>query len=333
MTRADLDLADPDALERWPWGDHDVVLNAGAYTAVDLAETPEGRRTAWTVNAEAPATLARLAARRGFTLVHFSTDYVYDGSRAEHDEDEPLAPLGVYGQSKAAGDVAVAAAPRHYLVRTSWVVGDGANFVRTMARLAAEGAFLRRGGPGRPAHVHRRDRARRGHLLDTGAATAPVPPENAMSWADVAREVFTLRGRDPGDVRDITPRSTPRAARRAAAGEQRAVDAPDRGDRLRAGRCGAGGAAPTPRARSRPRGGRCRPRRGREIRAGYRSRRGARRRRSCRSGGPRRRPRREPRPEGTMCTAPSTRQVAVPGRTTVQCSERCVGLQREPLVR
>ncbi len=208
VTRTDLDLADLDALERWPWGDHDLVLNAAAYTAVDRAETPEGRRTAWTVNAEAPAALARLAARHGFTLVHFSTDYVYDGSRAEHDEDEPLAPLGVYGQSKAAGDVAVAGAPRHYVVRTSWVVGDGPNFVRTMARLAAEGATpsVVADQVGRLTFTDEIVRATR-HLLDERAPYGTYHLSNGgppMSWADVAREVFTLRGRDPGDVREIS---------------------------------------------------------------------------------------------------------------------------------
>ncbi len=185
-----------------------MVLNAAAYTAVDLAETPDGRRAAWAVNAQAPAALARLAATRGFTLVHFSTDYVFDGSRATHDEHEPLSPLGVYGQSKAAGDVAVAAAPRHYLLRTSWVVGDGPNFVRTMARLADEGASpaVVADQVGRLTFADEIARAT-SHLL---AARAPYgvyhlsnggPP---MSWADVAREVFSLRGRDPADVRETT---------------------------------------------------------------------------------------------------------------------------------
>src|SRR4051794_20723748 len=140
VTRAELDLTDTRGVERWPWREHDIVLNAAAYTAVDEAESDDGRRRAWEVNATAPSVLARLAARHAFTLVHFSTDYVYDGRTAEHDEEEPLAPLGVYGQSKAAGDMAVAVAPRHYLIRTSWMTGAGANFVRTLARLADEGA-------------------------------------------------------------------------------------------------------------------------------------------------------------------------------------------------
>jgi dTDP-4-dehydrorhamnose 3,5-epimerase len=208
VTRSELDVTDSAALERWPWREHDVVLNAAAYTAVDAAETPEGRRTAWTVNAEAPARLAALATRHGFTLVQFSTDYVYEGQRIEHDEDEPLAPLGVYGQSKAAGDVAVATAPRHYVVRTSWVVGDGANFVRTMARLADEGASptVVQDQVGRLTFADEVARATR-HLVQTGAAYGIYHVSNGgppMSWADVAAEVFRLRGRSAEDVTPVT---------------------------------------------------------------------------------------------------------------------------------
>ena len=100
---------------------------------------PRGAGRAWAANAAAPATLARLAAEHGFTLVHYSTEYVFDGTVEPHTEDEPLSPLGVYAQTKAAGDIAVAAAPRHYVLRTSWVIGDGKNFVRTMQPLAANG--------------------------------------------------------------------------------------------------------------------------------------------------------------------------------------------------
>src|SRR5690606_18290495 len=87
-----------------------------------------------------PALLAAAAREHRLTLVHVSTDYVFNGTVTDHREDEPPAPLGVYGQSKAAGEVAVGSVPAHYLLRTSWVVGDGGNFVRTMRRLADEGA-------------------------------------------------------------------------------------------------------------------------------------------------------------------------------------------------
>ena len=217
--RAELDLTDDRGLERWPWREHDVVLNAAAYTSVDEAESGEGRRRAWAVNAAAPAALARLATRHGFTLVHFSTDYVYDGRTAEHDEEEPLAPLGVYGQSKAAGDLAVAVAPRHYVIRTSWMTGEGANFVRSMARLADEGASpsVVDDQVGRLGFADEVARATR-HLLERRAPYGTYHVTNsgpARSWADIAREVFSLRGREPGDVHAVSSREY--AAGRAVA--------------------------------------------------------------------------------------------------------------------
>src|SRR5690606_27656506 len=139
VTHAELDLTDPAALAAWDWRAYDVVLNAAAYTAVDPAETAEGRTAAWATNATAPAALAALSREHGFTLVHYSSDYVFDGANPPADgyaEDAPLAPLSAYGQSKAAGDLAVAAAPHHYIVRTSWVIGEGNSFVATMQRLA-----------------------------------------------------------------------------------------------------------------------------------------------------------------------------------------------------
>lgn len=108
----------------------------GAYTAVDRAETPEGRAIAWKANATGPALLARTCAEHGITLVHVSSDYVFDGTAEVHTEDEPLIPLSVYGQTKAAGDIAVAGCPRHYIMRSSWVIGEGHNFVKTMKGLS-----------------------------------------------------------------------------------------------------------------------------------------------------------------------------------------------------
>lgn len=209
VARDALDVTDDRALAAWPWGDYEVVLNATGYTAVDEAETDEGRRTAWTVNAEAPGHLARLARVHGFTLVHYSSDYVFDGTKAEHAEDEPPSPLGVYGQTKAAGDLAVQAAPRHYLVRTSWAVGDGRNFVRTMTEMARAGACPQvvDDQVGRLTFTHDLARATR-HLLEHEAAYGTYNCTSAgepMSWADVARAVFRHCGRDEADV---TPVST-----------------------------------------------------------------------------------------------------------------------------
>ena len=107
------DMGDPDAYGQYDWSLYDTVINCGAFTAVDAAETPEGRVACWRANATGPALLSRTCSEHGITLVHVSSDYVFDGTAEEHDEGEPLSPLSVYGQSKAAGDLAVGCCPRH----------------------------------------------------------------------------------------------------------------------------------------------------------------------------------------------------------------------------
>lgn len=136
----------------------DVVVNAAAYTAVDRAE--QERDLAFRVNAEAPGVLALACADAGIRLVHFSTDYVFDGQGSRPwREDDPTGPLGVYGASKLAGEQAVLAADAMHLVfRLCWVyAAHGQNFLRTMLRLGAEREQLRvvadqRGTP-TPAHL------------------------------------------------------------------------------------------------------------------------------------------------------------------------------------
>jgi dTDP-4-dehydrorhamnose reductase len=121
-----------------------VVINAGAYTAVDRAEGD--RDAAFAANRDGPANLAAACGRHGATLIHISTDYVYDGAKREpYVETDPTGPLGVYGASKLAGEEAVRAAlPRHVILRTAWVFGvHGNNFVKTMLRLAKERPSLR----------------------------------------------------------------------------------------------------------------------------------------------------------------------------------------------
>lgn len=130
------DLSNPDDYGKHDWTLYGTVINCGAYTAVDKAETSEGRKTCWAANASGPALMARTCAEHGITLVHVSSDYVFDGTMGNHCEDEPFSPLSVYGQSKAAGDLAVGGSPRHYVVRSSWVIGDGKNFVKTMKALS-----------------------------------------------------------------------------------------------------------------------------------------------------------------------------------------------------
>lgn len=117
----------------------DAVVNAAAYTAVDKAESePE---LCQTLNSRAPGELAVWAARRGAWLIHYSTDYVFDGrGHAPFHEDDPIGPLNTYGHTKAEGEVLIRkAGGRHLIFRTSWVYADrGANFIRTMLRLAGD---------------------------------------------------------------------------------------------------------------------------------------------------------------------------------------------------
>jgi dTDP-4-dehydrorhamnose reductase len=139
-SRAELDLLDPDsiasAIASEPWS---VVINCAAYTAVDRAESEPGISQA--VNAIAPAVLAQETARASIPIVHVSTDYVFDGTKASpYFEDDPVNPLSVYGMSKEAGEAAIRAGnPQHAIVRTGWVLSvGGANFLNTMLRLGAE---------------------------------------------------------------------------------------------------------------------------------------------------------------------------------------------------
>ena len=209
------DLSDPDGYARYDWSLYGAVINCGAYTAVDRAETPEGRVACWKANATGPALMARACAEHGITLVHVSSDYVFDGTREEHTETEAFAPLGVYGQTKAAGDIAVANAPEHYILRSSWVIGEGHNFVKTMMNLSNRVAD--------PADsldqvtvvddqfgrlTFTRDMAEAiFHLLDSHApyGTYNLTGSGAVrSWADIATAVFEQTNHNGDKVKPIS---------------------------------------------------------------------------------------------------------------------------------
>ena len=208
------DMSDPEAYGKLDWSLYGTVINCGAYTAVDAAETPEGRRVAWAANATGPALLARTCAEHGITLAHVSSDYVFDGIRELHDEEEAMSPLSVYGQSKAAGDIAVAGCPRHYIMRSSWVIGDGKNFVKTMCMLSDKVAA---GDLERVTVVDdqlgrltfTRDMAAAiFHVLDTRApyGTYDCTGSGAVkSWADIARACFEAKN---GNGEKVVPVST-----------------------------------------------------------------------------------------------------------------------------
>lgn len=169
--RSEIDVRRPDLLEKALAAfSPDIVINPAAYTAVDRAETePE---LAFAVNRDGAGHVAAAAARIGIPVVHLSTDYVFDGTKdAPYVETDPVAPMGVYGQSKLAGEYAVVAANDHHIIlRTSWVYAPyGNNFVRTMLRLSAE-----------------RDRLR---VVDDQAGCPTYAPDIAAAIMTVARQI------------------------------------------------------------------------------------------------------------------------------------------------
>lgn len=205
--RAGLDLADAAAVGAFDFSPYGTIVNAAAYTAVDKAETATGRRDAWAVNVAGVGRLVEQARAHRARLVHVSSEYVFDGTLEQHVEDEPFSPLGVYGQTKAAGDALVATLPAHWILRTSWVVGEGTNFVRTMASLAERGI-----DPSVVADQIGRLTAASDlaaaidHLLTSGAPAGTYNVTGGgepRSWAEIAREVYRLLGADPERVTPV----------------------------------------------------------------------------------------------------------------------------------
>lgn len=179
----------------------DVVVNAAAYTAVDKAEGE--RAAAFAVNAEGSASIASACASRQLPLVHVSTDYVFDGAkRAPYVETDPIAPLGIYGASKAEGERLIRAAlARHVILRTSWVYGArGSNFLRTMLRLAGERDEVRvvadqHGSPTLADDLADAILDIAPRLADTAAAdqvwgTYHLTGSGATTWHDFAAAIF-----------------------------------------------------------------------------------------------------------------------------------------------
>lgn len=202
LSRAQADLEDPRACaEAVLSARPDLVINAAAYTSVDKAEAEPER--AYLVNAAAPAAIARAAARTGAAMVHVSTDYVFDGSgKAPWRPGDPTGPLNAYGRTKLAGEIAVQEADgAHVILRTSWVFSaHGSNFVKTMLRLGRTRDSLsivsdQIGGP-TPAG------AIASALIEIGSGLRACGPSGVYhlsgapcaSWADFARDIFSLDG-------------------------------------------------------------------------------------------------------------------------------------------
>lgn len=208
VDRDTFDMTDPDMIDAYDWSNIDVILNAAAYTNVDGAEESEGRALAWKINATGMGYVTKAAVKHGITVVHISTDYVFDGTKVPHTENEDFTPLSVYGQTKAAGDIVVATNPQHYILRISWLIGDGPNFVRTMMGLAAKNISPKVVSDqiGRLTFTHTLTDAI-DHLLTTKPAYGTYNVSNdghPSSWADITREIFKAMGRDDLTVTDTT---------------------------------------------------------------------------------------------------------------------------------
>jgi dTDP-4-dehydrorhamnose reductase len=222
LTRAELDVTDPAAVEKAVVDVRpDLVLNAAAYTAVDDAETHEAAAAA--INAEAPANMARVCALHDAGLVHVSTDYVFPGdATAPYPEDAPTGPASAYGRTKLAGEQAVRylLPEKSWVVRTAWMYGEtGANFVKTMARLAGIKDTLDVVDDQRGSPTWSRDLAAG---LVALAVARPVPGvyhcTNAgeTTWYGLARAVFEEIGADPDRIRRTTSAAFVRPAARPA---------------------------------------------------------------------------------------------------------------------
>jgi len=227
LGRPELDLVDPASISRALASTRpDVVINAAAYTAVDKAESDAA--AAFALNRDGAAALAAAAAVAGCPIIHLSTDYVFDGSKSgAYAENDATNPMGVYGRSKLEGEAAVAAAnARHVILRTAWIYGaHGHNFLKTMLRLAREGAELRvvadqRGNPTYAPHLADAIlamAARIGTGQPWGIYHATASGET--TWHGFASAIIAAAkplGVPQGPVRAITTADYPTPARRPA---------------------------------------------------------------------------------------------------------------------
>ena len=208
LDRSALDIADRDQVEAVDWSQFDVVINAAAYVNADHSETEEGREVTWKANAEGPRNLAKVALKHNLHLIHFSSEYVFNGIQQNHSEDESFTPLSVYGQAKAAGDLAVSLVPNHHIFRTTWVVGEGHNFVKTMKTLAdmridpkvVDDQF------GRLTFTSELVRAV-DHVLDKNVDSGTYNLSNSgkvRSWAEIAALTFENAGHDSDRVKPVS---------------------------------------------------------------------------------------------------------------------------------
>lgn len=226
-TREALDLADVASIRAFFDRQRiDAVINSAAWTAVDKAETEVA--AAFAANAMGPALLAEATRDRDVPLVQISTDYVFDGEKAEpYAEEDPVGPIGIYGASKLAGELAVRLGhPRSVVLRTAWVLSPHrTNFLKTMLRLAADRPSLRvvddqRGCPTSATDIAETLRTIVLRMIADKAAPTGVyhfVNDGEATWADLAREIFrssVARGGVRAEVEGIASEQYPTPARR-----------------------------------------------------------------------------------------------------------------------
>ena len=226
-TRDQLDLGDAEAVRAaFAATPFKAVINSGAYTAVDKAETEVA--AAFAANAMGPAILAEVTRAAGIPLIQVSTDYVFDGSgERDYAETDPVGPLGVYGASKLAGEVAVTTGnPRSVVMRTAWVLSSHrANFLKTMLRLANDRPTLRVVDDQEGCPTSARDIANALMTIALRMIDEPDAPTGvyhfvnagSTTWAGLAREIMALsaaRGGLSATVEGITTAEYPTPARR-----------------------------------------------------------------------------------------------------------------------
>jgi dTDP-4-dehydrorhamnose 3,5-epimerase len=210
LTRGDYDLSKKNSYLTASQSNADWIVNAAAYTNVDEAESEEGRILAWKVNAQGVGNLANQCNIKDIGLLQISSDYVFNGEQTEpYLEDAPLSPINVYGQTKVAGELLAATVKRHYIVRTSWLIGSGNNFVRTIYNLAVAN---------KPASVVADQIGRLTFTSDLAKAIrdlviteAPFGAYNitnsgsSSSWFEIAKAIYSYVG---ADVKLVSPLSS-----------------------------------------------------------------------------------------------------------------------------
>jgi len=232
----DLDITDSESIRSFDWSGIEVIINSAAYTNVDGAET--NRDLCMKINSDGVTNLAKVANQYDLTLVHISSDYVFDGTKDNHTEEEEFSPLSVYGESKAEGDKQAMTAKKYYLLRTSWVIGEGHNFVRTMmdlanknisptvvndqiGRLTFTSELVRAIDHLLNAKIQRAmsmDQRENAKPIDINSLSATSNLQSSIpfgtynvsnsgkpaSWAEITRQIFKILGRDDLKVTDIS---------------------------------------------------------------------------------------------------------------------------------